>query len=113
MRRAVIAIVEVVLLSALILVTRCANHQDVFVNSEVYFSDADCYSRMTRARMCLEHPGLILRHHSFENFPAGTTPHTTVPLDYLIAALAVALKPVAPHALDFAGAIVSPLLALL
>ncbi|MEN3368630.1 MAG: hypothetical protein V7609_773 [Verrucomicrobiota bacterium] len=63
--------------------------------------------------MCAEHPGLILRHHSFENFPAGTTPHTTAPFDYLIVALAAALKPFTARALELAGAIVSPLLALL
>ncbi len=99
--------------SALMLVTRCANYQDVFVGGEIYFTDADCYARMTRARMCAEHPGLIIRHHSFENFPAGTTPHTTAPFDYLIVALAAALKPFTALALDLAGAMVSPLLGLL
>lgn len=104
---------ELLVFSGLILATRCANYQDVFINGDIYFSDADCYSRMTRARMCLEHPGLILRHHSFENFPAGTTPHTTAPLDYLIVVLSGALKPFSGRALDLAGAIVSPFLALL
>ena len=113
MRRAVLAIVEIVILSALILATRCANYGDVFVNGEIFFTDADCYARMTRVRMCVEHPGIIIRHHSFENFPEGTTPHTTAPLDYLIAALNVALKPFTNRAIDLAGAIVSPLLALL
>lgn len=112
MRRAVLATLEILIFSALILGTRCANYQDVFVGGEIYFTDADCYSRMTRARMCWEHPGLILRHHAFENFPAGTTPHTTAPLDYLIVALAAGLKPFTARALDLAGAIVSPLLAL-
>lgn len=105
--------VEILIFSALILGTRCANYREVFVGGDIYFTDADCYSRMTRARMCLENPGLIIRHHWFENFPAGTTPHTTVPLDYLIVALAGALKPLTTHALDLAGAIVSPLLALM
>lgn len=100
-------------MSALILATRCANYRKVFMGGEVYFTDADCYSRMTRVRMCVEHPGLILRHHSFENFPAGTTPHTTAPLDYLIALLSVVLKPMTARPLDLAGAIISPLLALL
>ena len=112
MRRAVLAIVEILVFSALIVATRCANWEDVFVGGEVYFTDADCYSRMTRVRLCVEKPGLILRHHSFENFPAGTTPHTTAPLDYLIAALSVGLRPVTARPLDLAGAIVSPLLAL-
>jgi hypothetical protein len=59
------------------------------------------------------HPGLIVRHHNFENFPHGTTPHTTAPLDYLIVALAGALKPFSVHAIDLGGAAVSPLLALI
>jgi hypothetical protein len=104
---------EIAFLSALILATRCANYQDVFVTENVYFTDADCYARMTRVRMCMEHPGLIVRHHDFENFPQGTTPHTTALLDYLIVVLAVALKPFTAHAIDLAGAAVSPLLALL
>ena len=96
-----------------VLTTRCANYRDVVIAGNIYFTDADCYARMTRARLCLQHPGLVLRHHTFENFPAGTTPHTTVPFDYLIAALAVTLKPITSQALDLAGAIISPLLALL
>ncbi|HEX8077257.1 MAG TPA: hypothetical protein VF511_05540, partial [Chthoniobacterales bacterium] len=106
------AIFEIGVLSALILATRCANHRDVFIAGEVYFTDADCYARMTRARMCFEHQGLILRHHSFENFPEGTSPHTTAPLDYLIAGLAATLRPITSKSIDLAGAIVSPLLAL-
>src|ERR1044072_2297984 len=67
---------------------------------------------MTRVQMCAEKPGLIVRHHAFENFPKGTTPHTTAPLDYLILGLSIVLKPFTAHALDLAGAFVSPLLAL-
>jgi hypothetical protein len=104
---------EITLLSILILATRCANYQDVFVVGNVYFADADCYARMTRAQMVSEKPGLVIRHHAFENFPDGTTPHTTTPLDYLIVALSLFLNPFTVHALDVAGAFVSPLLALL
>src|SRR5262245_30099083 len=68
---------------------------------------------MTRAQMCSDHPGLVLRHHDFENFPTGTTPHTTAPFDYLIVALSMVLKPFTANALDLAGAFVSPTLALL
>ena len=107
-----LAIVEITTLSVLILATRCANYQDVFVAGNVYFTDADCYARMTRVRMCEKTPGLIVRHHDFENFPEGTTPHTTAPFDYLILALAIVLKPFSAHALDLAGALISPLLAL-
>ena len=113
MPRVLIASLEVLIFSALILATRWANYGDVFVGSEIYFTDADCYSRMTRARICLENPGRIIRHHSFENFPTGTTPHTTAPLDYLIVGLTAVLKPVSGRALDLAGAVISPLLALL
>lgn len=113
MIRVVLSIIEIAILSVLILATRCANYQDVFVAGNIYFTDADCYARMTRVQMCSEHPGLIIRHHDFENFPTGTTPHTTAPLDYLILALSTLLKPFTAHALDLAGALISPLLALL
>ena len=103
---------EIAILSVLILATRCANYEDVFVAGNVYFADADCYARMTRVQMCDAQPGLIVRHHAFENFPQGTTPHTTAPLDYLILALTVALRPFTSHGIDLAGAIVSPLFAL-
>ncbi len=108
-----LAIIEITTLSVLIWATRCANYQDVFVAGNVYFTDADCYARMTRVRMCSEHPGLIVRHHDFENFPAGTTPHTTAPLDYLILALSILLKPFTSHAIDLGGAFISPSFALL
>jgi hypothetical protein len=104
---------EILILSGIILATRCANYQDVFVAGNVYFTDADCYARMTRVRMCAEHPGLIVRHHEFENFPQGTTPHTTAPLDYLIVALSISLKPFTSQPIDLAGAIVSPILGLI
>jgi hypothetical protein len=110
--RFAVIVLEIAFLSALLLATRCANYRDVFVAGNVYFTDADCYARMTRVRMCEEKPGLIIRHHDFENFPQGTTPHTTAPLDYLILALAIALKPFTAHAIDLAGALISPLLAL-
>jgi hypothetical protein len=103
---------ELAIFTALIVATRCANYQDVFVAGNVYFSDADCYARMTRAEIIRAKPGLIIRHHEFENFPQGTTPHTTAPLDYVIVALSFLLNPFTAHALDLAGAFVSPLLAL-
>jgi hypothetical protein len=107
-----LAIVEIIILSALILATRCANYQDVFIAGNIYFVDADCYARMTRVQMCDVKPGLIVRHHVFENFPQGTTPHTTAPLDYLILGLSLLLKPFTAQPLDLAGAFVSPLLGL-
>ena len=111
--RALLAGFEILLLSAVILATRCANYQDVFVGGNIYFTDADCYARMTRARTCAEQPGLIIRHHDFENFPIGTTSHTTAPLDYLIVALSILLRPFTAQSIDLAGAAISPLLALI
>ncbi|MEO8439350.1 MAG: hypothetical protein ABI540_03915 [Spartobacteria bacterium] len=105
-------VIEIVLFSALVLVTRCANVADVFVDGRIYFVDADCYSRMTRARLVAEHPGTVVRQHDFENYPAGVRPHTTAPLDYLIVLLAATLHPFTAQSLDLAGAILSPLLAL-
>jgi hypothetical protein len=110
--RASLAVVEIVILTALVLATRCANYPDVFVAGNIYFVDADCYARMTRVQMCAARPGLILRHHDFENFPQGTISHTTAPLDYLILELALPLKPFTAQPLNMAGAFVSPLLAL-
>jgi hypothetical protein len=110
--RFALIVFEIAFLTALILATRCANYQDVFVAGNVYFVDADCYARMTRAQMVRAKPGLVIRHHAFENFPQGTTPHTTAPLDYFIVALSFFLNPFTAHALDLAGAFVSPLLAL-
>ncbi len=103
--------IELAILTALILLPRFANCRDVFVNRNVYFTDADCYARMTRVRLCAAHPGLIIRHHDFENYPAGTTPHTTAPFDYLILGLACCLKPFS-NDVDMAGALISPVLAL-
>ena len=110
--RGVLDIIQIAVLSVLILATRCANYQDVFVAGNIYFTDADCYARMTRVQMCSEHPGLIVRDHEFENYPTGTIPHTTAPLDYLILALSIFLKLFSAHTIDLAGVFISPLLAL-
>lgn len=106
----------------LALTARCWNIRDVFVQGHIYFTDGDCYSRMTRARMIAEHPGMIIRHHDFENFPQGVHSHATSPLDYLIVGLKGVfdlffgiLDPqhvslLHPQTLDLAGALISPLL---
>ena len=104
---------EVLVLSALILTTRCANYRDVFLAGNIYFVDADCYSRMTRVRLCAQHPGLVLRHHDFENFPKGTNPHTTAPLDYTILIFSLFLRPFTTRSIELAGAFISPLCALI
>lgn len=98
---------------ALTLATRCSNYRQVFVGNQIYFVDADCYSRMTRVREVFEHPGTIIRHQDFENYPQGVMSHATAPFDYLIAGLAAVLKPFSANYLDLAGAIISPIFGLL
>jgi hypothetical protein len=63
---------------------------------------------MQRAATVMANPGTIIKSHDFENYPRGTMPHTTAPMDYLIAGIARATG-----SLDLAGAWVSPLLGLL
>jgi hypothetical protein len=99
---------------------RCYNHDSVFLprgsSWDIYYVDGDCYSRMTRVRMVLEHPFTVIHHQDFENYPDGVSSHATAPFDYLIAFLAVLLKPLTLMKwfkfdyVDMAGAIVSPLL---
>lgn len=86
------------------------NSDAVFLGGNVYFADGDCYARMTRVRLLQEHPLAPVRTHDFENFPDGTRPHTTSPLDYLIAGLAGVLGMFSGAGLSLAGAWVSPLL---
>jgi len=98
------------LMLPLTFVARFQNHENIFLNGKIFFVDGDCYSRMTRVRMVMEHPLSPVHHHEFENYPEGTKAHTTAPMDYLIAGLAVALKPFSSQPIDLAGALVSPLL---
>ena len=112
------------LLLALTFGVRCHNRSQIFHDKGVYFIDGDCYSRMTRAKMVSEGQWII-RHHDFENWPIGITPHTTAPLDWMIAALKPAVDlafkaGVVSNAdtwrtqtLDVAGALISPLLGVL
>ena len=116
--------VGLLLLLALTLLARCHNRTSVFHDGGVYFLDGDCYSRMTRAKMVTE-GHWIIRHHDFENWPQGITPHTTAPLDWMIVGLKSVVDAVfkiglAPGAaayrtqsLDVAGAFISPLLGVL
>lgn len=108
-------------LAALIAITfgaHCWNWREVFIAGQTYFVDGDCYARMTRVQRVLEHPFVSLRFHDFENAPQGTVPHTTAPLDFVIAALSKTLDLVfwltsysgPSGSLDLAGAFVSPLL---
>jgi hypothetical protein len=114
----------ILLCLVLALAARCWNLREVFIENRIYFVDADCYSRMTRAAMVAEHPGAIIRHHAFENWPQGITPHTTAPLDYLIVVFKGVLdlgfaildangtSVLRVQTLDLAGALISPLLGL-
>lgn len=86
------------------------NRDSVFFEDAIYFLDGDCFSRMTRVRM-IEEGGLrSIRHHEWENFPEGTAPHTTIPLDALIAGFSQILRPFSERHLASAGAWISPLL---
>ncbi len=80
----------------------------VFLPDGVHFVDADCYSRMTRARIISQQPGTLVTRHAFENYPDGVRPHTTAPMDYLIVGFRWLLG--ARVDLDFAGAWISPVL---
>lgn len=105
-------VVWILLILAVGLAAFTWNHESVFFGGEVYFTDGDCYARMTRVRM-IESEGLhSIRSHAFENFPDGTTPHTTMPLDALIAGLSQILRPFLSNHLSMAGAWISPLLGL-
>ena len=88
------------------------NQDAVFYGGEVYFTDGDCYSRMTRVRMIEEEGLRSIRHHAWENSPDGTAPHTTMPLDGLIAGFSAALAPFRARHIELAGAWVSPVLGL-
>ena len=88
---------------------------------------ADCYSRMTRAAIDRRRTArLIIRHHDFENWPHGITPHTTAPLDWLIVAgkriaglpdfglrIPGGTSVLRGQTLDLSGALISPLLGVL
>jgi hypothetical protein len=103
---------------ALTLAACCWNWRQVFVRGQVYFADPDCYSRMTRVQQVIATPWKSIRFHDFENAPLGIVPHTTAPMDLLLAALAGVIHlgcwitgfhdP--PSPLDLAGAFLSPLL---
>jgi len=94
--------------AAVVLLGACGHlsrWNDVFIDGKVYFLDPDCYSRMTRVAGILDGGGLSIRFHAFENAPDGITPHTTAPLDWIIALPAW----LTGHR-DLCGALVSPVL---
>jgi len=89
----------------LFLIAQTWNAAMVLTPDGIHYVDADCYSRMTRVKMIQANPiQLRIAANDFENYPDGTHPHTTAPMDYTIAALAVFTDR------DHAGAYISPLL---
>lgn len=78
-----LSIVGLIALAGLSL--RCANYLDALLVFGPSFADGDCYARLSRVAQVSANPGIVLRTHDFENYPVGTVPHTTVPLDYLLA----------------------------
>ena len=113
---------SILIFCALAFVIRCWNLRDTFIDDRIYFVDPDCYSRMTRAASIAEGGPLVIRHHDFENWPDGITPHTTAPLDWLIVAgkwmvdcgMRIAdssgTSVLRGQTLDLVGALISPLL---
>lgn len=90
-----------------------SNRSDVVVDGQIYFVDADCYSRMTRVQSILDGGPWSIREHQFENWPTGTRPHTTAPLDLAILGLRNGLLLLGvpeASALDLAGAWISPIM---
>ena len=106
----------------LALLTRFSNLTETLIGGRLYFLDADCYSRMTRAQIVSRLPGTVVHHQRFENWPEGVASHATAPMDYLIVGLERCLQPFWPwlgrfsslksESLDVAGALISPLLGL-
>jgi hypothetical protein len=74
------------------------------------FVDADCYTRMARVARILCGEGPFFSRHSFENFPIGISTHTTFPLDGLLVLATKLIQPFHLHSIDWAGAVIGPLL---
>jgi hypothetical protein len=72
--------------------------------------EADCYSQLARVQRILHGQGLIQNHFTVENWPEGLDPSTTAPFDYVILLLYAPLALFTRHPLDWAGALVSPVL---
>lgn len=96
---------------------------DVLIGGKLYFTDADCYSRMSRVQLVSAAPGTVLRWQGFENWPEGVFSHATAPFDYVIVGLERVLRLLWPsqgrfgtlsgETLDLAGALISPLFGVL
>ena len=75
-----------------------------------YAVEADCYSQLARVQRILDGGKLIQNHFAVENWPKGLIPSTTAPFDYIILALYAPLTFFTHYPLDWAGALVSPIL---
>ena len=71
MLRRIALLAQLIALTALVLATRCANRENVFVAGHVYFTDADCYARMTRVRICARASGNGGASSRLRKFPGG------------------------------------------
>lgn len=79
----------------------------------VFQVEADAYTRLTRIQRILDGKGLIQNWHPHENFPEGMAPTTTLPMDAAILALVPPASLFSETPVDWAGALISPLLYLL
>ncbi len=98
---------------------RFHNVTEVLVSGRIYFVDADCYSRMSRAQLVSQNLGQPIRAQNFENWPYGVVSHATAPMDYAIVGLERCVRLLWPRegrlavlrssTLDLAGALISPI----
>lgn len=80
------------------------------IHAVIYQVEADAYARLARVQRILQGHGLIQNFHPQENYPDGIKPTTTFPFDLPILALYFPIHYFTAHALDWAGALVSPAL---
>lgn len=94
----------------LCLLCRISDVEKVFNDGKITFFDSDTYTRMERVRQVETSGGRPVRFHHFENAPLGIVSHATSPLDYLILALSLPIRPFTSpqNARDLAGAWISP-----
>ena len=101
---------EPIALILLFLLALSPRWEATFPGDAVYYVDADCYSRMLRARELWEGGIHSIAFQRTENWPDGVHTHATMPLDLLIVGLGRVFQPWATDPLAVAGAWVSPIL---
>ena len=92
-------------------ISRCKYLPSYLHDGVVYFADPDCYTRLYRVKRLLSEHLFFQAWHPFENFPVGIQVHTTAPLDWLLALLAIICQPFTTNPVDWAGILIGPLLA--